>query len=156
VLTVGERKRRRLEAVRRWKKKNPDKVKQHKRNDYLRMDLERRNRIRRYNLERAQQLRRELLAALGDRCVRCGFGDWRALQVDHVNGGGSRERATLNLNRTSYYQKILSRPERYQLLCANCNWIKRYEREEHRWNIGREPLTEEPDNHQFTLFVKRA
>lgn len=33
------------------------------------------------------------------------------------------------------YQDILANSkskEKYQLLCANCNWIKRFERKEHR------------------------
>ncbi len=44
------------------------------------------------------------------------------LQVDHVNGGGRKEKekgATL-------YRKVLRDAEgMYQLLCSNCNWIKR-------------------------------
>src|SRR3990172_4802494 len=31
------------------------------------------------------------LELLGSRCVRCGFTDARALQIDHINGGGSKE-----------------------------------------------------------------
>lgn len=69
---------------------------------------------------------------MGGRCVRCGFSDIRALQVDHVNGHGRRELATVT-SRNAYYKTVLAHPERYQLLCANCNWIKRAENAEHRW-----------------------
>ena len=58
------------------------------------------------------------------------FADWRALQVDHKNGGGTRERN--RIQSMGIYRKVLKDSSGYQLLCANCNWIKRYEREEHR------------------------
>ncbi len=65
-------------------------------------------------------------------CVRCGFVDVRALQLDHVNGGGSR---FLGNGRSPYthYGQILKDEDikgKYQILCANCNWIKRYENNE--------------------------
>lgn len=69
------------------------------------------------------RLRAAVVAALGGRCVQCGFTDVRALQIDHVAGGGVRERRTIG-----YYgicQRVLRGSKGYQLLCANCNWIKR-------------------------------
>jgi hypothetical protein len=75
--------------------------------------------------------RATLLRALGDCCARCGFTDARALQIDHVDGGGTRERR--HLSRSRYYTRVLESVSkgggRYQLLCANCNWIKRAERD---------------------------
>lgn len=69
---------------------------------------------------------------LGGKCVRCGFTDIRALQIDHVNGGGKKE-LKKNGSGISYYKKILlDKNRKYQLLCANCNWIKRYENEEYK------------------------
>ena len=75
---------------------------------------------------------------LGRKCRRCGFNDSRALQIDHLLGHGKKERTGL----TSYdkyvkniYLLALSSPkelnEKYQILCANCNWIKRFENREH-------------------------
>lgn len=78
-----------------------------------------------------QLIRREIIRLLGDKCCRCGFSDLRALQIDHVNGGGHRARSGLNY-RTAMYDLVRAlragqpTPD-YQLLCANCNWIKRYE-----------------------------
>ena len=73
------------------------------------------------------------LEALGGKCVKCGFDDYRALQIDHVGGGGSRERKAVT---RSYYtmivESILKDEGKYQLLCANCNWIKRVENSEIR------------------------
>lgn len=71
-----------------------------------------------------------LLEFLGGRCVRCGFSDWRALQIDHVNGGGAVDRAT---GRSQGYvaKRVRANPSRFQVLCANCNSIKRVEEGEH-------------------------
>jgi len=76
--------------------------------------------------------RLELINFLGGKCVRCGFNDYRALQIDHIYGGGTRE-----IGRYGYLkdprkllEKIKQEKDKYQLLCANCNWIKRYENKE--------------------------
>lgn len=62
-------------------------------------------------------------------CARCGFSDFRALQLDHVLGDGGKERAgRKKINRAIVRGQIDI--SRYQVLCANCNWIKRYENNE--------------------------
>lgn len=78
-----------------------------------------------------------LIAALGGCCERCGFDDPRALQIDHVHGGGRAERAA-GTNRAGYYAKVLANREDYALLCANCNAIKRIEQGEHGCTYGRQ------------------
>lgn len=74
--------------------------------------------------------------ALGGKCLHCGFADARALQIDHVAGGGAKE---LRAGRRkgsigTYYKRVLVAAEQgtgeFQLLCANCNWIKRHENDE--------------------------
>lgn len=78
------------------------------------------------------RLRLEVSAALGGKCARCGYIDQRALQIDHVNGDGWSE-LRIGQDKYSYYKKVLSDTKgRYQLLCANCNWIKRSENQEWR------------------------
>lgn len=68
---------------------------------------------------------------LGGKCVNCGFSDARALQIDHVNGGGVREQRAKGPN--AVYLEVMSDYRgKYQLLCANCNWIKRFEQNENR------------------------
>lgn len=37
-------------------------------------------------------LQRQAVVALGGSCVKCSFLDSRALQIDHINGGGTQER----------------------------------------------------------------
>ena len=88
-----------------------------------------RNRRRLQSLEYAERIRNEVFVLLGSVCVRCGFDDKRALQIDHINGGGSRENSLIGTY--GIRKKILSGSiEGYQLLCSNCNWIKRAENDE--------------------------
>jgi len=79
------------------------------------------------------QTRLKIIEILGGKCVRCGETDMRCLQVDHVNGGGNKERRNTGNNNSKLYRRMLEHPEDYQLLCANCNWKKRYENNE-RYN----------------------
>jgi hypothetical protein len=47
------------------------------------------------------------------------------LQIDHVNGNGSKERKNITLS--LFLKKVLADKEgNYQLLCANCNFIKKH------------------------------
>src|SRR5271157_5457557 len=68
----------------------------------------------------------------GNKCNHCGLRDIRVLQLDHINR---------DLRKTSRWKRggkglyaALRRGEfsmeDFQLLCANCNWIKRYENKE--------------------------
>jgi len=75
-------------------------------------------------------LRNQVIIALGGECAnpfKLNHGDFlsdrRCLQIDHINGGGGEE--LKNLGAQKMYKKILEDPTGYQLLCANCNWIKR-------------------------------
>jgi hypothetical protein len=81
--------------------------------------------------------RQKVLAFLGGKCVGldgkpCSFNcsDWRALQIDHINGGGNKERNITGHNSVIDYHKVMKNPEKFQLLCANCNQIKKYENHE--------------------------
>ena len=81
--------------------------------------------MREYHLNRYQDSLELCYLVLGDRCIICGYqGD--ALQIDHVNG---------NVDRESTYQVrskvVKGNAIDYQLLCANCNWEKRYTLGEH-------------------------
>jgi len=72
----------------------------------------------------------EIFVLLGCKCIRCGESDWRCLQIDHVKGGGQKERKRFScyfLYLNFVLKQIQSGSKDYQLLCANCNWKKRYE-----------------------------
>lgn len=122
-----------LKQNKEYRAANSQKIRAQQRRKYniIRQDAEalaaRRNQL---NARRAAA-RQELIAALGGKCARCGFADWRALQVDHVNGGGVRHLRAIKLSSPVGYLKLIRRfPAEFQLLCANCNWIKLHERGE--------------------------
>jgi len=90
------------------------------------------------------RLREAALRELGATCMACGYSaDWRALQFDHVNSGANRKEGHGNNPSGSKLQfdRHVARVMKgeLQILCANCNWIKRYEREELRWLIKPTP-----------------
>jgi len=87
--------------------------------------------------EEQRTLREKAVAFLGGKCAnpKClvpnGCSDKRCLQVDHINGVWNEPRKV----GCYLYEDILYNPESkkiYQLLCANCNWIKRAEKNENR------------------------
>jgi len=81
----------------------------------------------------------QLIEFLGGRCScppsgdcwhesSCRVYDDRCLQLDHINGGGSLDarRRGGNGQMIAYYLKHLDEARRnLQILCANCNWVKR-------------------------------
>ncbi len=89
-----------------------------------------------YNHEYRRKLRAKTLEVMGNKCVKCGFDDARALQIDHVKGGGHKERKEQRFlgGGKTYHLEVIASVEsgegKYQLLCANCNWIKRSENNE--------------------------
>ena len=90
-----------------------------------------------WQIKKIQELRPQLLNLFGNKCQKCGFSDIRALQFDHINGGGRKEGKFFSLKshgRIAWYRYYLSNSEvakqKLQLLCANCNWIKRIEKKE--------------------------
>lgn len=77
----------------------------------------------------------KVLDLLGHACVACGYDDIRALQIDHINGDGWVERRKRNGNKMNrgygypFLKQVLEDPlvkQKFQILCANCNWIKRH------------------------------
>jgi hypothetical protein len=68
-------------------------------------------------------------------CSICGFSDIRALQLDHLNNDGAKERKIIgkgsNISRHIIKNNF---PDKYQVLCANCNAIKEMERRKKIFN----------------------
>ena len=90
----------------------------------------------------SNDLRDIIHTALGGKCARCGFSNPAALQIDHVHGNGNAQNRhlgyTTRLRRT--LKSVLTGEGNYQLLCANCNWIKRAENGETSARAARERL----------------
>lgn len=105
---------------RRWVKLNPEKVKA-QRDRY-------RNKIRDKTIG--------YYSHYEYRCARCGFSDRRTLSIDHINSNGAKERRTLsqwNQGGYNFYNHLIkgNYPSGYQVLCMNCQWIKRHENKEY-------------------------
>lgn len=73
------------------------------------------------------KLRKTVYAAYGDKCAcpPCGTTDFDFLTVDHINGGGEKDRDEIGHGAT-WYKWIIENnfPKTLQLLCANCNLSK--------------------------------
>lgn len=97
-------------AVKKWREDNPEGKKQ----QYLAYKL-------------------KVFTKLGGECVTCGIQDHRCLQIDHINSNGAEDRREFGNSRHSFYKRVFEDVEaesKYQLLCANHNWIKRWENKE--------------------------
>jgi len=76
--------------------------------------------------QRIRRKREEIIQLLGGKCLQCGFSsDYRALQIDHANGEGYKEQGRGEQFYDRVLREIKASSKKYQLLCANCNWIKR-------------------------------
>lgn len=74
------------------------------------------------------RLRQELLDAYGRRCACCGESEPAFLTLDHINGGGKKDRAQIPDGQRGLYRKLkkLGWPtDRFRLLCMNCNFATR-------------------------------
>ncbi len=81
--------------------------------------------------ERVGKSRLALFELLGGFiCCQCGFDDWRALQIDHVYSNGKDMRLSKSGVMSYYLENPDIAMEELQVLCANCNWVKRYENNE--------------------------
>jgi hypothetical protein len=95
------------------------------------------------NRDKHHERKMRAFELLGNQCANpynINHGDFSnypdCLQIDHINGGGSqhhRQRQTEGI--ISDVIKDPNRKLKYQLLCANCNWIKRFIEKEHNQKL---------------------
>ena len=91
----------------------------------------------------SKKSRRELLEIIGNsKCNRCGFDDVRALQLDHIKGDGAIAKKKFKNSQYEWHFYRHERPDlakqELQVLCANCNWIKREENHETSWHNSKQ------------------
>jgi hypothetical protein len=102
---------------------------------------------------RYHALRLRALEKLGKRCANpncvwlnedgtLGCTDPVCLQIDHVNGDGYKELRGQMSGYTFLKKALADTNGNYQCLCANCNWIKRWENQE--FSTGRKLSTYRP------------
>ncbi len=90
------------------------------------------------NVRYRRKIKAEVLTHYGKgkcACIKCGFGDLRALSIDHINGGGRLHRQGAGIGSGSAMYVWLKKnnyPSGFQTLCLNCQWIKRDEKHEYR------------------------
>lgn len=81
-------------------------------------------------LEKARVIRRnqrqDLIDRYGGKCNCCGEANPYFLQIDHVNNDGGKHRLQAGGNNQvlSQIYKEPYNPDKYQLLCSNCNFSK--------------------------------
>ena len=62
------------------------------------------------------------------KCEKCGNDDIRLLQFDHIHNDGTKMRKSgLRLSGGTYTNNMELFKKTFQVLCANCNVLKRYE-----------------------------
>ena len=66
---------------------------------------------------------RAMIVCGGPKCLHCGETDIRTLEFDHIYGGGGKHHESLK-NTKEMYMYALKHPEKFQILCANCNHLK--------------------------------
>ena len=66
-----------------------------------------------------------------NKCTKCEFDDIRALTVDHIDGGGNKHIKEAKISGNLYKWLIKNKyPPNFQILCMNCQFIKRHENKE--------------------------
>lgn len=120
---------------------NPEKFKKYRLNGRERILAAQRRRWRSLSTEEKAKeairireyydsVKEQIYLIYGSRCSRCGFEDKRALQLDHIRGGGRRLKHKRGKELAAKICSGKLPREDFQLLCANCNWIKRWENNE--------------------------
>lgn len=65
--------------------------------------------------------REKAFAGYGGKCQCCGEDNFEFLALDHVNGGGRKERETMSCGQIAVKVIKLGFPPEYRVLCHNCN-----------------------------------
>lgn len=75
----------------------------------------------------AKEIRIEVIAAYGGKCACCGESTYEFLGIDHIHGGGVKERKETKRRGKQFYAWLKRQgfpKDKYQLLCHNCNLAK--------------------------------
>lgn len=86
--------------------------------------------MRKYARKWRAENRGAIFAMYGSKCNACGESDPIVLDIDHVQNDGASHRAEMGQGQ-KLIKDILGLgycPERFQLLCKNCNWRKEHAR----------------------------
>lgn len=67
----------------------------------------------------AASLKRDAFEKLGNKCSNCGSTVKEILEINHINGGGCKERRKIDLK--AICRKVIRGSDDYNLLCRVCN-----------------------------------
>lgn len=125
-----------------WKQRNREAVNARRRELYAQYPDKHRERQRQYKRSDARtsvleanrkwlskyraSLRAEMIAEYGGRCACCGEATEQFLQLDHIENDGHLDRKAhkTSTKLLAHLKKAGWPKDRYQLLCANCNFGK--------------------------------
>lgn len=65
--------------------------------------------------------RKRCIAHYGARCACCGEDRYEFLAIDHINGGGHKQRKEGGITKISRWLIANNFPEGFRVLCHNCN-----------------------------------
>lgn len=71
--------------------------------------------------EQHKALRQKAFEGYGGKCSCCNEKRFEFLAIDHVNGGGRKERETMSTNQIARLIVKSNFPSMYRVLCHNCN-----------------------------------
>jgi len=111
---------------REYRIKNPERVRVLERKSYQKHIKSKRDYSKQYH----QKLKLEVLSHYSSgqpKCKCCGEVIIQFLTIDHIDGGGHKEREKLNRFGYNFYIWLRKNnyPENYQVLCYNCNCGKK-------------------------------
>ena len=115
------------EAYKRWYEKNKEHIRNRKKLVMRSLRAKEPEKYREQSRRSTKKLKDAVFDIYGRECKRCGFGDVRALTLDHVLNNGAEER--IEHGERGVYRRALSAQHagEYQTLCMNCQFIKRHE-----------------------------
>lgn len=87
--------------------------------NWRQLDTSRERRARQH-----REIREKAFAGYGGKCACCGETTFEFLAIDHVNGGGKKDKMTRNNYQIARYIINNNFPADFQVLCHNCNMAK--------------------------------
>jgi adenine-specific DNA methylase len=97
----------------------------------------RKNRVKSYDYRR--ELRKRAINKLGGKCVNCGCNDYKALEINHINGGGGKEHKEHHNEAKQVYLDIINgKRQDLDLRCKVCNalhYLVELKGLENYWNV---------------------
>lgn len=109
------RKQERNKYMKQWNKKNKERIKKYPYN----WNATRAVRTTQYR----RNMKKTIIDYYGGKCVCCGESRYEFLTIDHINGGGSKQKAAQGFTGSGFYLWIIRNnfPSNLRILCWNCN-----------------------------------